>query len=61
MNIVDFLYQDLNSTKNYVKMLQASLYTINDFSLWFIFIIGVVGQLLIVLSGQIKKYIKIIK
>jgi len=35
--------------------------TINDFSLWFIFIIGVVGQLLIVLSGQIKKYIKIIK
>lgn len=30
MNIINFLLQELNNTKNYIKMLQASLYALND-------------------------------
>ena len=30
MNIINFLLQELNNTKNHIKMLQASLYTLND-------------------------------
>jgi len=49
----------LASVSGFFWTLLTAIYIgINNFSLWFIFIIGLVGQVLILLSGQIDKYIK---